>query len=77
MKIEELKKLSETQKSFFKTNQTKDIKFRHASLNKLRTLILDQQNEISEALFQDLHKSRLASGDTEFGLVLRVIRVLM
>lgn len=76
MKPEELKRISEAQKSFFKTNQTKSLKFRHASLSKLRSLILDYQNEISEALFQDLHKSMHESWATEIGLVLSEIRVL-
>ncbi len=77
MKPEELKRINEAQKSFFKTNQTKDLRFRHDNLSKLRTLILDNQNEISEALFQDLHKSRHESWATEIGLVLSEIRVLM
>ena len=76
MKPEELKRISKAQKSFFKTNQTKDLKFRHANLSNLRTLILDHQNEISEALFQDLHKSSHESWVTEIGLVLSEIRVL-
>ncbi len=76
MKIEELKRLSKAQKSFFKTNKTKDLKFRHASLSKLRALILNHKNEISEALFQDLHKSRFESWETEIGLVLSEIRIL-
>lgn len=76
MRPEELKRISEAQKSFFKTNQTKSLRFRHTSLSKLRSLILDYQNEISEALFQDLHKSMHESWATEIGLVLSEIRVL-
>ena len=76
MKPEELKKISEAQNAFFNTNQTKSLRFRQASLSKLRTLILDYQNEISEALFKDLHKSRHESWATEIGLVLSEIRVL-
>jgi len=76
MNNEEIIRISKIQKAFFKTKQTRQSGFRHANLNKLRALILDNQKEISEALFQDLRKSRLESWETEIGLVLKEISVL-
>lgn len=62
--------LIERQQEFFLTGQTLDFAFRKSSLQKLRTAILDHDEEFYEALFKDLHKSRFESYATEIGFVL-------
>lgn len=57
------------QRTFFATNQTKNIDFRIAQLQKLRKAIEEHEPEIFEALQQDLGKHYMESFGTEVGLV--------
>lgn len=57
------------QKKFFSTQQTKDINFRIKQLKKLKEVILDNQEKIQEALWQDLHKSPEEAYLTEISIV--------
>ncbi|HNL08812.1 MAG TPA: aldehyde dehydrogenase family protein, partial [Chitinophagales bacterium] len=57
------------QRAFFATNQTKNIDFRIAQLQKLRKAIEEHEPEIFEALQQDLGKHYMESFGTEVGLV--------
>lgn len=52
--------LLEKQRKFFNTNKTKDVSFRLETLNKLYQIILNNEDSIIKALYDDLHK-----GDTE------------
>lgn len=61
------------QKAFFLGQKTKDIVFRKAQLKKLKSAILEYEDEIYSGLFLDLHKSKEESFFTEVGLVLNEI----
>ncbi len=65
--------LLENQRSFFSTDQTKNNGFRLKQLRQLKKTILDHQEAIQEALWQDLHKSPEESYLTEISLVLAEI----
>lgn len=60
----------EHQRKFFNTKETLNINKRIYYLKKLKTSILKYENEINEALFQDLGKSASESYMCEVGLTL-------
>ena len=57
------------QKAFFATNKTLDIKFRIQQLKKLKKSILNNQKNIEDALWKDLHKSPEESYLMEISIV--------
>lgn len=59
----------ENQRSFFSTNQTKNISYRLKQLQKLKKTILKNQKKIEDALWKDLHKSPEESYLTEISIV--------
>ncbi len=59
----------EQQKSFFNTNQTKDIDFRISQLVKLKQLLKDNEQAIYSALYRDLAKSEFESYLTELSIL--------
>ncbi|MEG0895175.1 MAG: aldehyde dehydrogenase family protein, partial [Oscillospiraceae bacterium] len=63
------------QKSFFDSNQTKDILFRKENLLKLKNSILKNQKEIYAALKSDLNKSEYEAFLTEVSVVISEIDV--
>lgn len=68
-----MKNIVAEQKNFFKTQGTKPIDFRVHSLKKLKTLIHNYEDEIIDALFKDLRKSKFEAYETEIGVVLQEI----
>lgn len=71
MMVDQLvKDIFHTQEVFFKTQKTKPLQFRLQSLKALKRAILEMESEISEALFNDLHKSGFEAYTTEIGFVL-------
>ena len=62
--------LFKLQQKFFVTGRTLDFAFRKNALRKLKTSILDHENDFYDALFKDLHKSEFESYATEIGFVL-------
>ena len=72
-----MNKIFEAQKAFFRTNETKSYSFRKAQLLRLREQILLHEEDIINALYQDLHKSRYEAYATEIGLVLKSIRIAL
>lgn len=58
---------------FFQTHQTKDLEFRIAQLKKLLKAIKSSEEEITRALFKDLHKSREEAYLTEISIVTQEI----
>ncbi|MEO6820447.1 MAG: aldehyde dehydrogenase [Ginsengibacter sp.] len=58
------------QRIFFSTQQTKDIGFRLEQLNKLKQIIIKNEEEIQQALWMDLHKSPEEAYLTEISIVL-------
>ena len=59
----------ENQKRFFSTHQTKNIDFRLKQLRKLKDVILQNQEKIENALWEDLHKSPEEAFLTEISIV--------
>lgn len=65
------------QKKFFNSNQTKGYEFRIEQLKKLKSAIKQHEDEITEALYDDLHKSSVEAYTTEIGFVLNSIDYTM
>ncbi|AZU62146.1 aldehyde dehydrogenase [Neobacillus mesonae] len=66
--------LISAQKSFFRTDKTKDITFRLNALQTLRNAIKKHENELMAALQADLNKSEFEAYSTEIGFVLEELR---
>lgn len=62
--------LVETQRRFFLTHATRDVKYRLAALKKLRKTIIEWEPRIAEALKKDLGKCGTETYMTEIGMVL-------
>jgi len=58
------------QKTFFATQQTKDVHFRLSQLKKLKSSIIKNRSAIEDALWKDLHKSPEESYITEISVVI-------
>ncbi|MEH7355359.1 aldehyde dehydrogenase [Neobacillus drentensis] len=62
------------QKSFFRTDTTKDVAYRLEALQKLRIAIKNNEKKLMDALKADLNKSEFDSYSTEIGIVLEELR---
>ncbi|WP_265428734.1 aldehyde dehydrogenase [Chryseobacterium sp. YIM B08800] len=71
MKIQEI---VSQQKAFFKTQQTKNLRFRKMYLEKLRDLILENENLLYEAIYKDFGKSKFDTFTTEISFILNDIK---
>lgn len=74
--MENIKKVLKKQRQFFESGETKDIKFRLEQLNKLKEVILKNEDKIMRALKRDLNKSSFESYATEIGFVLNEIKYI-
>lgn len=63
----------QTQRDYFRSGRTKAYNFRKEQLEKLRDLILNNEDAIIEALHQDLSKHEFEAYSTEVGFVLTEI----
>lgn len=70
MELEDLQKILEKQRAYFKTGRTLDVKFRVDALKRLKSAILAHQKEITDALTADLGKGEFEGFMCEVGLVL-------
>lgn len=66
----DIKKIIEYQRKFFRTDRTKNLKFRMEALNRLENSIKKYQKDIYRALKKDLNKSEFESYMTEVGMTL-------
>lgn len=66
---QEIIEIKESQKKFFESQKTKNIKFRIAQLKKFQSAIIKYEKKITEALFQDLGKSYEEAYLTEISIV--------
>nr|WP_294858633.1 aldehyde dehydrogenase [uncultured Fluviicola sp.] len=64
-----MKEILEKQRTFFNSNQTKDLNFRIKQLKWLKTLLLSNQTRLNEAIYADFGKSPFETFTNEFGLV--------
>ncbi|WP_176239430.1 aldehyde dehydrogenase [Mariniplasma anaerobium] len=71
--MDKMESVFNKQKKFFNSNQTKDYEFRVEQLKKLKSAIKQHEEEITKALFDDLHKSSVEAYTTEIGFVLNSI----
>ncbi|MDP8078896.1 aldehyde dehydrogenase family protein [Phocoenobacter skyensis] len=62
-------RIIEQQKTFFNTNQTKNIDFRISQLKKLKLLLKQSESDIYQALEKDLAKSQFESYLTELSIL--------
>lgn len=67
--------ISLSQKSFFKTGATLDVKFRKEMLHKLLASLIKWENKLAEALWNDLHKSYEEAYLTELSIVKTEIKI--
>jgi aldehyde dehydrogenase (NAD+) len=65
--------LLKNHRSFFASQQTKNIKFRIGQLKRFKAAILKYETKITDALWNDLHKSMEEAYLTEISLVLQEI----
>lgn len=64
-----MKTIIDQQRHFFNSGQTKDLNFRTEQLQKLKTLLLSNQDRLNEAIYADFGKSPFETFTNEFGLV--------
>jgi len=72
--METYSSLINKQKSFFKTEKTKNLNYRIESLQKLRNAIKNNEKTLMEALRTDLNKSEFDAYTSEIGFVLEELR---
>jgi aldehyde dehydrogenase (NAD+) len=70
----EIQEIVSQQKAFFKTQQTKNIRFRKMYLEKLRDVILRNENLLYEAIYKDFGKSKFDTFTTEISFILNDIK---
>lgn len=73
--IEQIEALKKTQRTFFSSGKTRDLKFRKESLKLLEHAIIKHDTEIAEALKKDLNKSSFEAYATETGIVLHELGI--
>jgi aldehyde dehydrogenase (NAD+) len=64
-----MKAFIDQQRVFFNSNRTKDLDFRTEQLQRLKSLLLSNQNRLNEAIYADFGKSPFETFTNEFGLV--------
>lgn len=69
--------LFESQKTFFKTQQTKDISFRLSLLKALKKEVVSREQSIYDALKKDFNKPEFESFMSEFGLVISSLNLVV
>jgi len=58
-----------SQRSFFDSNATKDLRFRKAQLKKLRSLLVANERRLYDAIYADFKKSEFETAATELLLI--------
>ncbi|SHL61568.1 aldehyde dehydrogenase (NAD+) [Chryseobacterium contaminans] len=69
----EIEKIVQEQRDFFKTQQTKSLAFRKMYLEKLKNLIISNENMLYEAIYKDFGKSKFDTFTTEISFILNDI----
>ena len=68
--IQEIKKITEAQRAFFRSGETLSLKYRQRALCALSKALKQWEPRIAEALWEDLHKSYEEAYLTELSIVL-------
>jgi len=74
MKIQEIHK---NQRTFFKTQQTKNVLYRKDSLKRLQRVLKQEEKSISTALFEDLGKPEFEAYLTEYFVVMAELKTMI
>ncbi len=69
----EIEKILQSQREFFKTQQTKSLAFRKMYLEKLKNLIISNEDLLCEAIHKDFGKSKFDTFTTEISFILNDI----
>ncbi|WP_228428041.1 aldehyde dehydrogenase [Chryseobacterium oncorhynchi] len=69
----EIERIVQDQRDFFKTQQTKNLAYRRMYLEKLRNLIISNENLLYEAIYKDFGKSKFDTFTTEISFILKDI----
>ena len=77
MNQSDLQLLIKKQRTFFNSNQTKDLSFRKEQLEKLLRNLHKHENDVYWAFGKDLNKPEMEVYTTEFGLVLSAIKDML
>lgn len=64
---EKVKEIVETQRKYFKTNETLDVNFRIQQLQKLKQALIDNEELLEDALHADLNRSKTEAYLTDIG----------
>tara|TARA_R110002050_G_scaffold286088_1_gene436108 strand:+ start:64190 stop:65575 length:1386 start_codon:yes stop_codon:yes gene_type:complete len=67
--------LIQSQRNYFNTNLTKEIKFRIAALKKLHRLIITNEDLLYSAIYQDFKKPKFEVFETEIGIIYSEIKL--
>jgi aldehyde dehydrogenase (NAD+) len=71
MEKEEIRSLIDSQRKFFATGKTLDVDYRLGILKKLRSVIIDHEQEIVDAIWKDFHKPEFEVIATESRFVIK------
>jgi aldehyde dehydrogenase (NAD+) len=71
METEEIRSIIDSQRKFFATGKTFDIGYRLEILKKLRSVILDHEQDIVDAIWKDFHKPEFEVIATESRFVIK------
>jgi aldehyde dehydrogenase (NAD+) len=77
MEKEKIDLILENQRKFFATGRTNDIDFRLDTLKKLRTLIIQHDQDIKDALWKDFHKPECEVISSEIQFVLKEMNLVI
>jgi len=72
----DLQQIINKQEKFFRSGVTTDVGYRLTALHKLKSLLLEYETELNEALRLDLGKHPFESYASEHGLAIQVIGIV-
>lgn len=75
MEKEEIKLILEDQRNYFASGKTLDIGYRLEMLKKLRSVIISQEQDIKDALWEDFHKPEFEVLSTETRFVIKELNL--
>lgn len=65
----EISKIINSQKHFFNTNKTKDVRFRIETLKKLKTILKENEKDLYNSIYSDFKKSEFETHMSELALI--------
>lgn len=73
----QIKEIHKNQSAFFKTQQTKNRRFRKESLIRFKNVLKQNENDIHNVLFEDLGKSEFEAYLTEYFVVMSELKTMI